>query len=176
MARCSVQTELSATLHFRAIAVLRSIMQTLNSCTEFTDRKGIIFPKWLSFLWKAEGELSTRVAQRQAELLRVRAVASISAGDRNNGIEGTLSKLDDTKLWDTLEGRDGIQRDLDRLESWECVTLTKSIKAKCKVLQGCSAWRREAPGRLSSFRAPSSAQRGPREMERDFGQGPVGTG
>lgn len=83
----------------------------------------------------------------------------------NNRVEAALRKLHDTRLCDTLEGRDGIQQDLDRPEKWECVTLTKSIKAKCKVLQGCLAWRREALGRLISFRAPASAQRGPREME-----------
>lgn len=83
----------------------------------------------------------------------------------NNRIEAALSKLDGTRLRDTLEGRDEIQQDLDRLENWECVTLTKSIKAKCKVLQRCLAWRRETLGRLISFRAPSSAQRGPRERE-----------
>ncbi|RMB95080.1 hypothetical protein DUI87_28451 [Hirundo rustica rustica] len=59
-----------------------------------------------------------RAGQRWAELLRVRAVVSISVGDTDNGIEGTLSKLDDTKLCDMLEGRDGIQRNLGRLESW----------------------------------------------------------
>lgn len=107
----------------------------LNLCTEFTERKVIVLLNWLSFLRKAEGELSTRAGQRWVELVRVRAGVSISAGDTNNGTEGTLSKLDDTKL----EGRDGIQRDLVRHERWECVTLTKSIKAKCKVLQGCSA-------------------------------------
>lgn len=31
------------------------------------------------------------------------------------------------------EGRDGIQRDLGRLQRWDCVNLLKFSKAKCKV-------------------------------------------
>ncbi|KAJ7396393.1 rna-directed dna polymerase from mobile element jockey-like [Pitangus sulphuratus] len=56
----------------------------------------------------------------------------------DSGIKCTLSKFaNNTKLCgvvDTLEGQDGIQRDLDGLERWVCAKLMKFNKAKCKVL------------------------------------------
>jgi len=63
------------------------------------------------------------------------ALFNIFVGNTDSGIECKFA--DNTKLCgavDMLEGRDAIQRDLDRLEGWACVNLVMFNKSKCKVL------------------------------------------
>ncbi|GAB0198630.1 cAMP-dependent protein kinase inhibitor alpha [Grus japonensis] len=56
----------------------------------------------------------------------------------DSGIECTLSKCGNNRKLcgavDTLEGREAIQRDLDRLERWARANHMKFNQAKCKVL------------------------------------------
>ncbi|GAB0188880.1 cAMP-dependent protein kinase inhibitor alpha [Grus japonensis] len=66
------------------------------------------------------------------------ALFNIFVSDMDSGLECTLSKFgNDTKLCgavDTLEGRDAIQRDFDRLERQARENCVKFNKAKRKVL------------------------------------------
>jgi len=66
------------------------------------------------------------------------ALFNIFVGDTDSGTEFTLTIfMNDTKhcsAGDTLEERDGIQKDTDGCERWVYMNAMQFNKAKCKVL------------------------------------------
>ena len=63
---------------------------------------------------------------------------NVLINDLDDRTEGTLSKIADNKLWtavNILEGRDVVQKGLNRLEKWVDGSIVKFNKSKCTYLQ-----------------------------------------
>ncbi|PKU45387.1 rna-directed dna polymerase from mobile element jockey-like [Limosa lapponica baueri] len=110
--------------------------------------------------------------------------SNIFVGDMDSGIEHTLRKFsDDTKLCgtvDTLEGRDAIQRDLDRLERWAYANPMNFNQAKCKILHQKKHGQHVEGGDSASLLCSCETLPGELcpslESSTSEGHGPLGTG
>ena len=107
-------------------------------------------------LWSKWGPVTSGIPQGS---VLGQVLFNIFVGDMDSEIECTLSMIaDDSKLsgaTDTVEGRDAIQRDMNRLDRWACDNLIKFNKSNCKVLHLGQGYLkcRYSLGRQQSLRA-----------------------
>ena len=80
--------------------------------------------------WKGTSTLNWSNQGPKSKALLVR----ILINNLDAGIKCALSKFSLSDAVDTIEGRDTIQRSLNKMEKWEHVKLMRFSKAKYKVL------------------------------------------